>query len=97
MIQCSPCFNDYVALRENLDRSARARTAAVMAAVIVIATGSWPAVRSVRNREGEVAGLSFMQWLCLSLGQIDIECEDFLVTRISQDQGPIVISQAAPF
>jgi len=58
MMQCSPCFNDYVALRKKLDRSAKARTVGAIAAVIVIAIASWLVVRSVRNRgrEGEVAG-----------------------------------------
>jgi len=60
MMQCSPCFNDYVALRKHLDRTAGARAIAATAAVIVIAIASWLVVRSFRNRgrEGEVAGPS---------------------------------------
>lgn len=59
MMQCSPCFNDYVALRKNLERSARARTVAAIAAVIVIAIASWLVIRFVNNRaraREEIAG-----------------------------------------
>jgi hypothetical protein len=50
MMQCSPCFNDYVSLREARDRSARRRKVAAIAALIVLAVGSLMVVRVLKNR-----------------------------------------------
>jgi hypothetical protein len=53
MARCSPCFNDYVALREELERSAMTRRLAAIAAVIVVATATWLVVRFVKGRSKE--------------------------------------------
>ena len=50
MMQCSPCFNDYVRLREAHDRSARGRKVAAIAALIALAVVSWIVVRFLKNR-----------------------------------------------
>jgi hypothetical protein len=50
MMQCSPCFNDYVRLREARDRSARQRKLAAIAALIVLAVASWIALRLLKSR-----------------------------------------------
>jgi len=50
MMQCSPCFNDYVRLREAGERSARRRKLLAVAAVIALVVGSWIGVRYVKKR-----------------------------------------------
>jgi len=50
MMQCSPCFNDYVRLREARDRSARGGKVAGIAAVIALMVMSWLVVRLVKIR-----------------------------------------------
>ena len=50
MMQCSPCFNDYVRLREARERSVRTRKVAAIAAVIALVVGCWIALRYLRER-----------------------------------------------
>jgi hypothetical protein len=55
MSHCSPCFNDFVALREGARRTSRARWIAVAAAavvVLVVAAWVWLATRGGRHAPG---------------------------------------------
>ncbi|HEV2381825.1 MAG TPA: hypothetical protein VG206_18810 [Terriglobia bacterium] len=49
MMQCSPCFAEYVRLRESWERSVRRRKLAAIAAVIVLAVVSWVVGRLLRQ------------------------------------------------
>jgi hypothetical protein len=53
MTHCSPCFVEYVRLRESWETSARQRKLAAIAAVIVLAVVSWALVRLLRGRNQE--------------------------------------------
>ena len=53
MMQCSPCFNDYVRLREARERSEQRRKLGAIAAVILLAAVSRMLVRSLRGRSTE--------------------------------------------
>lgn len=50
MMQCSPCFNDYVRLREAGEQSARRRKLAAIAALMAVIVASWLAVRYQKER-----------------------------------------------
>ncbi len=47
---CSPCFNEYMAFREEAQRSARLRMIAAAAAVVVIGIGAWLVFRGLTSR-----------------------------------------------
>lgn len=50
MMHCSPCFNDYVRVRQARERSGRLRKLGAIAALIVLALASWIVVRSLVKR-----------------------------------------------
>lgn len=50
MMQCSPCFNDYVRLRGARERSARRGKLVAIAALIALVVGSWMAARYLEER-----------------------------------------------
>src|SRR5437870_220944 len=49
MSHCSPCFNEYMAFREEARRSARARAFAAVAAVVVIGIAAWLVFRGLAS------------------------------------------------
>lgn len=53
MMQCSPCFNDYVRLREARERSARRRKLATLAAMVVLVVMTWALARFLKERSKE--------------------------------------------
>jgi hypothetical protein len=50
MMQCSPCFNDYVRLREAGEKSARWRRLAAVAALIALVVASWIVTRYLEEQ-----------------------------------------------